>query len=86
MLKLSTHAIYRYAKRIFYQDVCDKRRDLSPKMFSMVRQHASTTIENMVAICDGKYPIDNSPLVAVVKNKIIVTFIYKLGQIEEDYV
>ncbi len=86
MLLLSNHAIYRYAKRVFYQDVCDKKRNLNPKMYHMVKRHAREAIKNIRVMGNGKYPITGTPLIAVIENNTVKTFLYKAGQIEGDYV
>ena len=86
MLRLTNHSIYRYAKRVFYQDVCDKRRDLAPKMYHLVKNHAREAIQNLQYVGNGKYPMAGTPLIAVVEDHTVKTFLYKPGHIEGDYV
>ena len=86
MLRLSNHSVYRYAKRVFYQDVTAEKRNLSEKMYNQVRKHAQQAVKNIVCLGDGKYPIADTPLIAIVENYTVKTFLYKAGQIEGDYV
>ena len=86
MLRLPNHSIYRYAKRVFYQDVLAERRDLEPKMYNLVKNHALEAIRSLQYVGDGKYPIAETPLIAVVENHTVKTFLYKPGQIEGDHV
>jgi len=86
MLVLTNHSIYRYAKRVFYQDVDDKRNNLAPKQYTMVKAHARNAIAGMVDVGNGKYPVPNTPLIAVVEDGHIKTFLYKASQIEQDYI
>ena len=77
MLTLSNHAVYRYAKRVFYQDVCDKESNLNAQQFRMVMQHASDTIRNIMYLGNGIYPLPDMTVAAVVEDRVIKTFIYK---------
>ena len=86
MLRLTNHAIYQYAKRVFYQDVSDKRRDLTPKMYNLVKNHALEAIKSLKYVGKGSYPLAGTPLIAVVENHTVKTFVYKPGQIEKKFV